>query len=209
MMAVLDNADQEVLVDERNRFRALIMRGTLHRAERTSALYEFWQNLDEMHDLLGQTARSRRFRDLALDFITALAQSDELEIYMGSSTTDGYGIVTDADVGREGVRFGLKWHRDMPLRRIFIEISLAEAVGIGIAVDRHRARKGSLEASALETVLPPRVWNRVLDEVVEAATSRQDHDELLETLARAMDAQSILRVAILAESFPSLASEES
>ena len=154
---------------ERSRFRALIARGSEYRLEKMGALYEFFQALEGLRAPLGESPMGRRFLALALDFVSALAQSDELEVYMGSSNTDAYGVVTDAEVTRDGVRFGLKWARDMPHRRMFVECSLEESVAIGVAVDRHRASGRLLVADDLPQLLPFRVWVALEEEVQEAA----------------------------------------
>lgn len=187
---------------ERSRFRALIARGSEYRLEKMGALYEFFQALEAVRGPLGESHLGRRFLGLALDFVGAIAQSDELEVYMGSSNTDAYGVVTDAEVTRDGVRFGLKWSRDMPHRRLFVECSLEESVAIGVAVDRHRASGRLVGAADLSHLLPFRVWSALEEEVQEAAESDRDREQLLEAQARALDAQSIMRVLVLAEAFP-------
>ena len=193
----------EVPVEDRNRFRALIDRGSELRLERAGALYEFYQNLETMRGVLDATPTTRRFLDLALDFIRAQALSDNLEVYMGSSNTDAYGLVTDAEVGRPEVRFGLKFAREMPRRRLFVEMTMEEAVELNVAVDRHRAKGEMFTADVLLHVLPLRVWRVLEEQLDDVEESAQDRQQLLDALARALDAQSILRVLVLAESFPS------
>lgn len=186
--------------DSRARFNRLVARGSEYRHELLVALYELWQRLEDA-DVGVVPAAARPLHAAMRAFLVALAQSEELGTYMGKEKTDAYGIVVDKEVGAD-LRRGFKWARDTPHRRIFVPLTREEVVQVGVAVDRWRRAGRPVTAEALPTLCGVTIYARVLDAVHDHSDSPQDRDELLSIMADALEAQSVERVLVLAESFP-------
>lgn len=190
------NADR----DGRDRFNRLISRGSEYRHELLAALYELWERVEAIED--DAPAPMLRLRRVAEAFIHGLARAEDLGVYMGHEKTDCYGVMIDAEEGADQIKRWLGWGRDVPHRRIRVAITRADAVRIGVAVDRHRAGGSVVSVLDLPALLGIELWGRVLNALHDAADGEADRDEMLAILAAGLEAQSMDRVLILAESFP-------
>lgn len=195
-------------MEEDRRFRLLIARGTAGRLELSASVYALVRTLERLR--LRADDRADLLPDLAIieDFVVALARGFGLEVYLGTTSTDAYGVACDVEAGSNQVSRGLKWGREVPFRRIWIRLTDEEAVGIGVRVDRLRTHGRGVTVQDMPSVLGERLWERVEETLLDAAEDARDLAELWQIQAAALEAQSIERVNILAACYPELVKKE-
>lgn len=188
-------------MEEGRRFRALIVRGSEERLELSASIYAVFRHIERMRGLARDSRPLLLEIEVFEDFIVALARAFGLEVYLGSSSTDAYGVTVDVEAGAHRVSRGLKWAREVPFRRIWVKLTDEEAVDLGVRVDRHRARGRGVVPEDLAGLLGP-LHDRVDEALVEAAEDAADLAELWLILAMALEGQSVERINILAASYP-------
>lgn len=191
-------------MEEDRRFRLLIARGAAGRLELSASVYALMRTVERLQLRAGDRADLRSDLEIIEDFIVALARGLGLEVYLGTTSTDAYGVICDVEAGSNQVSRGLKWGREVPFRRIWIRLTDEEAVEIGVRVDRLRAHGRGVTVQDMPNVLGDRLWNRVEETLLDAAEDAQELAELWQIQAAALEAQSIERINILAACYPDL-----
>lgn len=190
---------------EDNRFfRLLIARGTAGRLELSASVYAIVHTLERLRTRAEDRADLLPDLNFIEDFIIALARGFGLEVYLGTTSTDAYGVTCDVEAGSQRVSRGLKWGREVPFRRIWIPLTDEESVELGVRVDRHRARGRGVTVRDMRDILGERLCPRVEETLLDAAEDARDLEELWQIQAAALEAQSIERINILAASYPAL-----